>query len=77
MAWNTEDNQIIWWHLSEGDYREIPRSPDGLLKSSVFPGLWLDSKALLRGDMKSVLTTLRSGLQSPDHATFLENKERS
>lgn len=77
VAWNTEDNQIIWWQLSEGDYREISRSPDGLHKGNVFPGLWLDSDALLRGDMKAVLTILRRGLQSPEHTTFLENKERS
>ena len=77
LAWNTEDNQITWWQLSEGDYHEIPRSADGLLKSSVFPGLWLDSDAPLRGDMKAVLTTLRRGLQSPENATFLEHKERS
>jgi Uma2 family endonuclease len=74
LAWNTEDNQLIWWQLSEGDYREIPVSADGLLKSSVFPGLWLDSQALLRGDMKAVLTTLRGGLQSPEHAAFVAPK---
>jgi Uma2 family endonuclease len=74
-AWNTEDNQIIWWQLSEGDYREIPRSPDGLLKSTIFPGLWLDLEALLRGDMKAVLATLRRGLESPEHAAFVGSKE--
>lgn len=73
LAWNTEDNQINWWKLSEGDYREIPRSPDGLLKSTIFPGLWLDSEALLRGDMKAVLTALRRGLESPEHAAFIKS----
>jgi Uma2 family endonuclease len=77
LAWNTEDNQIIWWQLSEGDYPEIPRSPDGLIRSPIFPGLWLDPEALLRGDMKAVLTTLRRGLQSPEHAAFIAGKQSS
>lgn len=77
LAWITEDNQITWWQLSEGDYREISRASDGLLKSSVFPGLWLDSEALLHGDMRAVLTTLRRGLQSPEHAAFVGSKESS
>jgi len=43
-----------------------------LLKSGVFPGLWLDAGALLRGDMKAVLAVLRGGLASPEHVAFVE-----
>jgi len=28
----------------------------------MFPGLWLDTGALLRGDLKAVLATLRRGV---------------
>jgi hypothetical protein len=34
-----------------------------LLKSQAFPGLWLDVKALLRGNLKKVLATLQPGLK--------------
>jgi len=37
----------------------------------VFPGLWLDSKALLAENMAKVLATLQEGLQSPEHARFV------
>jgi Uma2 family endonuclease len=71
LAWITEENRLVWWELREGEYQEIPPERDGLLKSRVFPGLWLDLPALLRGDMKAVLATVRRGIESEEHATFL------
>ncbi|GIK55042.1 MAG: hypothetical protein BroJett015_07050 [Chloroflexota bacterium] len=38
----------------------------------IFPGLWLDVAALLQGNLTAVLATLQTGLQSPEHATFLK-----
>jgi Uma2 family endonuclease len=71
LAWITGDQRLVWWELGEGDYREIAAAADGLLKSGVFAGLWLDTRALLRGDMKAVLAALRRGLESPEHGTFV------
>ena len=62
---------MVWWQLRQGEYEEIAVDADGLLKSSVFPGLWLDTKALVRGDLKAVLGALRRGLESPEHDAFL------
>src|SRR6266567_328031 len=64
LAWITGENRLLWWELRDGEYQEIPPDADGLLKSRIFPGLWLDSGALLRGDMKAVLAVLRRGLDS-------------
>ncbi len=71
LAWITGEQRLVWWQLKNGDYQEIPVAADGLLKSGVFPGLWLDATALLRGDMKSVLATLRHGLDSAEHQAFV------
>jgi len=71
LAWITEESRLIWWELREGEYQEIPASTDGLLKSRVFAGLWLDSRALVRGDMKAVLAELRRGIESAEHAAFV------
>src|SRR5713226_8575643 len=65
LAWITDQNRVLWWELKGGEYKEITPAAQGLLKSNVFPGLWLDTKALLKGDMKAVLTALRRGLSSP------------
>jgi Uma2 family endonuclease len=71
LAWITGEQRLIWWELREGEYHEIAPAPDGLLQSRVFPGLWLDAAALLRGDMKTVLAALRRGLDSPEHRACL------
>lgn len=71
LAWITGERRVLWWELKEGDYQEIAVTADGLFKSGVFPGLWLDATALLAGDMKAVLAALRRGLDSPEHRAFL------
>ncbi|MBI2928350.1 MAG: Uma2 family endonuclease [Verrucomicrobia bacterium] len=71
LAWITGERRVVWWELREGDYQEIAPGADALLRSRVFPGLWLDVAALLRGDMKAVLATLRRGFDSAEHAAFV------
>ncbi|MGO8678460.1 MAG: Uma2 family endonuclease [Limisphaerales bacterium] len=71
LAWITGERRLFWWALRHGEYQELAPADDGLLKSGVFPGLWLDAAALLRGDMKTVLAAVRRGLDSPDHRAFL------
>jgi hypothetical protein len=70
LAWITSEQRLAWWEIREGDYQELAPAADGLLRSGVFPGLWLDAAALLRGDMKTVLAALRRGLASPEHGAF-------
>jgi Uma2 family endonuclease len=70
LAWITGEKRLVWWELRDEEYQEIAPGPDGLLKSGIFPGLWLDTKALLRGNMKGVLAALRRGLESAEHRTF-------
>lgn len=71
LACITGEKRLVWWELREGEYHEIAPDADGLLKSRVFPGLWLDGEALLRGDLKAVLATLQRGLGSEEHKAFL------
>ncbi len=73
LAWITGEHRVVWWALREGDYQEIALTSDGLLKSGIFPGLWLDTAALLGGDMKVVLAALRKGLDSPEHRAFVSS----
>ena len=49
---------------------------DGIFRSVVFPGLWLDAAALLAGDRAKLLAVLQQGLQSPEHAAFVEELAR-
>lgn len=74
MVWRTYDAELDWFSLRGGEYVPLPADPaDGLLKSAVFPGLWLDCGALLKGDMTAVLAALNRGTASPEHAAFVQH----
>jgi hypothetical protein len=49
----------------------MPPGADGILRSEVFPGLWLDPAAFLKRDGKRLLAVLRQGLAAPEHAAFV------
>ena len=71
LIWRVLDEQFDWFALQEGKYVEFPADENGLLKSAVFPGLWLDREALLRGNVQQVASVLQQGLASPAHADFV------
>jgi hypothetical protein len=63
------DLAIDWFRLVDGQYVSLAPDDDGILRSSLFHGLWLDPAALLRGDQARVLTVLNAGLASDEHRT--------
>lgn len=63
--------ELRWHRLVDEAYQLLPVPADGILRSHVFPGLWLDVAALLSGDMARVLNVLDQGLQSAEHAEFV------
>jgi Uma2 family endonuclease len=63
---------VRWFVLQDGTYREVEADAHGLFKSTVFPGLWLDAPALLRRDVRQVMTTLQRGIETPAHAAFVQ-----
>jgi Uma2 family endonuclease len=70
MVWLVEDRELHWWRLEEGAYVPLEQEDGGILKSRVFPGLWLDAAALLAGELSKVRETLEKGLASPEHGEF-------
>jgi Uma2 family endonuclease len=71
IVWQVFDQKLDWFVLRQGDYW-LQTVDDGILRSEVFPGLWLAVSALLAGDMATVLAVVQEGLQSPDHAAFVK-----
>lgn len=76
VVWRTEDNAIDWFVLREGRYERLPLDTQGIYKSEVFPGLWLDTSAILAGDLAKVLQTLGAGTASPEHQEFVAAMEQ-
>jgi Uma2 family endonuclease len=70
IVWRVQDRQIDWFALREGQYERMSQGAESLLRSEVFPGLWLDESALLNGDLATVLARAREGLISAEHAAF-------
>ena len=71
VIWQVYDNQLEWFGLTDGEYQLLSPDGDGILRSQVFPGLWLAVDALLSHRMAQVLEVLQVGLASPEHAAFV------
>jgi Uma2 family endonuclease len=71
VVWRVLDQEIDWFALREGQYERLQPGGDGILRSEVFAGLWLDPVALVCSDMATVLATGQQGLTSPEHTTFV------
>lgn len=73
LVWKTgkKKQEILWFRLRDGDFEPLQPDADGVFKSEVFPGLWLDAKAMIAGDLAEVLEVLQQGLASPEHAAFV------
>lgn len=65
------EEEIRWHELIDGRYQLFAPDADGLWRSRVFPGLWLDGKALLSGNLRQVLDRLQDGLRSAEHEQFV------
>jgi Uma2 family endonuclease len=76
VVWRTEDQAIDWFVLKAGKFHRLTPGKDGVLKSKIFPGLWLDAAALLRGDLAAVLKTLQKGLDTKEHQRFVEKLQK-
>ena len=71
LVWRVWDSAIDWFVLREGQFERLPPAEAGHYRSEVFPGLWLDLAALIRGDVAQVLAVLQQGIASPEHAAFV------
>lgn len=71
LVWRVRDRAIDWFERRGSDF--VQKTPDdaGVLRSVVFPGLWLDAAALLAGELPKVIATLQQGLATPEHAAFV------
>jgi Putative restriction endonuclease len=66
------EKEIRWHTLIKGKYQVLPPDADGVWRSRVFPGLWLDGEALLEGNLQQVLNRLHQGLETSEHRRFVE-----
>jgi hypothetical protein len=68
-----KEQQLHWFSFQTG--RKFEPDAQGIYRSRVFPGLWLDGQALLARNGKRLLPVLQQGLDSPEHAAFVKELE--
>lgn len=76
VVWRTQDRAVDWFRLRGGKFMAMAPSKNGILKSKVFPGLWLDAEALVRGDVLKVYQIAQEGLASPEHHKFVDKLKK-
>ena len=72
VVWRVLEQQVDWFVVRGGQFQMLATDAAGLLRSEVFPGLWLDPAALVSGDMGRVLAVVQQGIASPEHADFVK-----
>ena len=71
--WRVCDRAVDYFCLQKNRYVQLqPQAETGFLCSQVFPGLWLDREALLRGDLGGAIAILQQGLATVEHQTFIQ-----
>jgi Uma2 family endonuclease len=75
IVWTLSENALHWFDLAAGD--ELSPGPDGVMRVRTFPGLWIDTAALLAKDYKRFVATLQQGLTTPEHSEFVEHIARA
>jgi Uma2 family endonuclease len=72
IVWQMYENRLDWFSLQEGRYVQYQPDGAGVIRSQVFPGLWLSVNALLIGNLAEVLAVLQQGLQTAEHQAFVQ-----
>jgi Uma2 family endonuclease len=71
VVWRVLDRAIDWFVLRGESYEPLEPGADSILRSEVFPGLWLDPVAMIGDDSARVLAVVLQGIASAEHADFV------
>jgi Uma2 family endonuclease len=71
LIWRVDDREFDWFRLTSEEYLKLDPDRAGIIRSQVYPGLWLDRSALLAGDLATVLAGLQLGIATSEHQDFV------
>jgi Uma2 family endonuclease len=75
VVYAARQQRVYWWIRRDDRYEELPLGTDGVFRSETFPGLWLDSAALVQANSAKIHEALRQGLATGEHAEFVAKLE--
>ena len=65
-----DEQELHWFHFKS--HRMLKPNRQGIYRSRVFPGLWIDGPALLARDSARLIEVIQQGLANPEHARFVK-----
>jgi Uma2 family endonuclease len=65
--------KIAWYMLVDGKYQQLEPDADGIFRSRVFPGLWLNPEELWNRNYAGMAATIQRGTATPEHAAFAQD----
>jgi hypothetical protein len=68
-----EEQELHWFDFASQS--AIRPTRQGIYRSRVFPGLWIDGPALLARRSAQIIAAVQQGLASPKHAAFVKRLE--
>lgn len=71
IVFRTLQKAIDYFVFHGSEYVRHSADANDNFQSICFPGLWLDTQALIAGDIAGVLAYLQKGIASPEHAAFV------
>lgn len=71
LVWRVRDCEVDWFVLKDGQFVKQPLSADGIYRSEVLPGLWLDPRAVTTRDAAAMFAVAMRGVASPEHKAFV------
>jgi Uma2 family endonuclease len=73
MVVQADEQQVDWFVLRADGYEALQPDADGIIRSEVFPGLWLPTAAVWQGDLAKMLAVVQEGLASAEHALYVKS----
>jgi Uma2 family endonuclease len=70
LVWRVLDEEVDWFVLSNDQFDLRSADSLGILRSEVFPGLWINVPALLKRRAVALWETLDEGTATPEYAAF-------
>jgi Uma2 family endonuclease len=71
IVWRVQQKAVDWFVLQQGEYQPLITN-DGILRSRVCPGLWLDPAALVKRQMRRVREVLDQGMATAEYRAFAQ-----
>lgn len=70
VVWRVLEKALDWFILDGEKYVRLS-CDDGICRSRVFPGLWLDVQALIDGNLQQVFQVVQQGIATAEHQSFV------